>query len=58
MRSISHEEDDARLASLGYKPELQRNFSPLAMLGLAFAILNVRNSKALQLKGRLNPMYG
>lgn len=40
MRSISHENDDAHLAALGHKPELQRNFSPLAMLGLAFAILN------------------
>lgn len=32
--------DDAHLASLGIKQELKRNFSPLAMLGLAFAILN------------------
>ena len=33
-------DDDAHLASLGHKAELSRNFSPLAMLGLAFAILN------------------
>lgn len=32
--------DDAQLAALGHKGELNRNFSPLAMLGLAFAILN------------------
>lgn len=32
--------DDAQLAKLGHKAELDRNFSPLAMLGLAFAILN------------------
>ncbi len=38
-----HPEDDrdaAELVALGYTPELNRNFSPLAMLGLAFAILN------------------
>ena len=27
-------------ASMGHKAELNRHFSPLAMLGLAFAILN------------------
>jgi choline transport protein len=32
--------DDELLATLGHKAELHRNFSPLAMLGLAFAILN------------------
>merc|ERR1712113_1071504 len=32
--------DDLQLEALGHKGELQRNFSPLAMLGLAFAILN------------------
>jgi choline transport protein len=32
--------DAAQLAALGHKAELNRNFSPLAMLGLAFAILN------------------
>ncbi|KAE8440641.1 hypothetical protein EG329_007007 [Mollisiaceae sp. DMI_Dod_QoI] len=32
--------DAAQLAALGHKSELNRNFSPLAMLGLAFAILN------------------
>lgn len=32
--------DDAQLAALGHKAELSRQFSPLAMLGLAFAILN------------------
>ena len=41
-RSIAraHHDDDAHLATLGHAAELQRNFSPLAMLGLAFAILN------------------
>jgi choline transport protein len=37
---IGSENDDAQLAALGHKGELNRNFSPLAMLGLAFAILN------------------
>ena len=32
--------DDAHLAALGVKQELKRGFSPLSMLGLAFAILN------------------
>ena len=40
QRSVVHQDDDAHLASLGHKAELNRNFSPLAMLGLAFAILN------------------
>jgi choline transport protein len=35
-----NEADAAQLAALGHKGELNRNFSPLAMLGLAFAILN------------------
>ncbi|KAL2356859.1 amino acid/polyamine transporter I [Cryomyces antarcticus] len=39
-RRHSLAEDDAQLAALGVTRELQRNFSPLAMLGLAFAILN------------------
>ncbi|KAL9101454.1 MAG: hypothetical protein Q9163_003285 [Psora crenata] len=38
--SIAPQDDDAHLASLGHRAELTRNFSPLAMLGLAFAILN------------------
>lgn len=33
-------EDDTKLAQLGVKPELHRQFSTFAMLGLAFAILN------------------
>ncbi|PNS21597.1 Choline transport protein [Sphaceloma murrayae] len=32
--------DDVQLAALGIHAELQRQFSPLAMLGLAFTILN------------------
>ena len=32
--------DDDHLAALGVQQELKRNFSPLSMLGLAFAILN------------------
>lgn len=32
--------DDLQLAALGHKGELKRHFSPLSMLGLAFAILN------------------
>ena len=33
-------EDSAALAQFGHQQELQRNFSALSMLGLAFAILN------------------
>ncbi|KAL2037835.1 hypothetical protein N7G274_009309 [Stereocaulon virgatum] len=40
QRSIVHLDDDAHLAQLGHKAELKRHFSPLSMLGLAFAILN------------------
>ena len=35
-----HSDDAAQLASHGHKQELNRNFSRLSMLGLAFAILN------------------
>lgn len=38
--SVAYVDDDAKLAALGHKAELDRNFSPLSMLGLAFAILN------------------
>ncbi|GKZ23801.1 hypothetical protein AbraIFM66951_005073 [Aspergillus brasiliensis] len=39
---VAHDgpEDDIQLAEMGHKPELQRNFSTLSMLGLAFAVLN------------------
>ena len=39
-RRTSVHDDAAMLAGLGVKQELQRNFSFLSMLGLAFAILN------------------
>ena len=39
-RRTSVQEDAAYLASLGHQQELQRNFSFISMLGLAFAILN------------------
>lgn len=39
-RQASIAADDAALAALGLKPELQRNFSTLSMLGMAFAVLN------------------
>ncbi|OQD93259.1 hypothetical protein PENSOL_c034G08056 [Penicillium solitum] len=32
--------DDARLAAMGHRPELQRSHSTWSMLGLAFAVLN------------------
>lgn len=32
--------DDAQLLAMGHKPILERNFSSLSLLGLAFAILN------------------
>jgi hypothetical protein len=43
MLKHHHPENDAdaaELAALGHRAELNRNFSPLSMLGLAFAILN------------------
>lgn len=41
MRRQSVTDADAiQLAALGHRTELNRNFSPLSMLGLAFAILN------------------
>jgi choline transport protein len=39
-RSSSPYGDDDQLAALGHRAELNRSFSPLSMLGLAFAILN------------------
>ncbi|KAF5014955.1 hypothetical protein F66182_13879, partial [Fusarium sp. NRRL 66182] len=40
MPNRHHTDDDAQLAAMGHKAELQRNYSMLSMLGLAFAILN------------------
>ena len=40
MVSDEKSTDDLQLAQLGHKGQFKRNFSPLAMLGLAFAILN------------------
>ncbi|KAJ4334620.1 hypothetical protein N0V95_009125 [Ascochyta clinopodiicola] len=40
MASIHHNDDELQLQALGHKGELQRNFSLISMLGLAFAILN------------------
>lgn len=37
---MEHNTADTELDAFGHKSELKRNFSPLAMLGLAFAILN------------------
>ncbi|KAJ5709725.1 hypothetical protein N7493_010016 [Penicillium malachiteum] len=34
------QDDDAQLAAMGHRPELKRQFSTWAMLGLAFAVLN------------------
>ncbi|KAJ9134271.1 Choline transport protein [Pleurostoma richardsiae] len=39
-RGVLVQEDAAALERLGVKQELQRNFSKISMLGLAFAILN------------------
>lgn len=39
-RRQSVHQDDAALASLGIKQELNRSFGFISMLGLAFAILN------------------
>ncbi|KAJ5783973.1 uncharacterized protein N7518_009650 [Penicillium psychrosexuale] len=40
MKDDSLQGDDAKLAALGHKPELQRSHSTWSMLGLAFAVLN------------------
>lgn len=40
MKPIEQSNDELQLEALGHRGELQRNFSPLSMLGLAFAILN------------------
>ncbi|RAH71859.1 amino acid transporter [Aspergillus aculeatinus CBS 121060] len=37
---LENEDDDVQLAQMGHKAELNRNFSTLSMLGLAFAVLN------------------
>lgn len=42
-------EDSDALASMGHKQELQRNFSMISMLGLAFAILNTWTALAASL---------
>jgi hypothetical protein len=38
--TVPRTDDELQLQALGHKGELQRNFSLLSMLGLAFAILN------------------
>lgn len=38
--SVTEIPEDVHLAAMGHTQELKRTFSPLAMLGLAFAILN------------------
>ncbi|KAJ5325263.1 Amino acid/polyamine transporter I [Penicillium brevicompactum] len=40
MKDGPLEGDDARLAAMGHRPELQRSHSTWSMLGLAFAVLN------------------
>lgn len=42
-------EDADALAAMGHKQELQRNFSMISMLGLAFAILNTWTALAASL---------
>lgn len=48
-RHTSVSEDANALASMGHKQELQRNFSMISMLGLAFAILNTWTALAASL---------
>lgn len=56
--------DQLQLARLGHRAELKRTFSPLAMLGLAFAILNswtalsASLSLALPSGGTVSVMWG
>ncbi|KAJ5778816.1 Amino acid/polyamine transporter I [Penicillium paradoxum] len=40
MKDGPLEGDDAKLAAMGHRPELQRSHSTWSMLGLAFAVLN------------------
>ncbi|KAJ5475742.1 Amino acid/polyamine transporter I [Penicillium sp. IBT 31633x] len=40
MKEGPLEGDDAKLAAMGHRPELQRSHSTWSMLGLAFAVLN------------------
>ncbi|CAI7655336.1 unnamed protein product [Penicillium crustosum] len=40
MKDSPLQGDDARLAAMGHRPELQRSHSTWSMLGLAFAVLN------------------
>ncbi|KAF2799692.1 amino acid permease [Melanomma pulvis-pyrius CBS 109.77] len=40
MGPLPQNADELQLEALGHRGELKRNFSPLSMLGLAFAILN------------------
>ncbi|KAJ5504996.1 Amino acid/polyamine transporter I [Penicillium fimorum] len=40
MKDGPLQDDDARLAAMGHRPELQRTHSTWSMLGLAFAVLN------------------
>ncbi|KAJ5545553.1 Amino acid/polyamine transporter I [Penicillium sp. DV-2018c] len=40
MKEGQLEGDDAKLAAMGHRPELQRSHSTWSMLGLAFAVLN------------------
>jgi len=47
-------DDEAQLQALGHKGELERNFSLLSMLGLAFAILNSWTALATSLGLALN----
>lgn len=47
-------DDEAQLQALGHKGELQRNFSLLSMLGLAFAILNSWTALSLSLGLAIN----
>lgn len=42
------ERDDLLLEKLGYKPELKRSFSPLALLGVSFSIMSVAPSIATE----------
>lgn len=56
MKTVEHGplNDEAQLQALGHKGELERNFSLLSMLGLAFAILNSWTALATSLGLALN----
>lgn len=53
MKPVDQTADELQLRALGHKGELQRNFSLISMLGLAFAILNTWTALGVSLTATL-----